>query len=91
MLKNLRVGINNKFYINMTGILNILSEGDRFNDEQALGIKGGLNMLANTNEASHCSCTGTGDNDNTQYKCTCNSNGSTGSIKSDGNDKPTQP
>lgn len=58
----------------MTGILNILSEGDRFNDEQALGIKGGLDMLANTNDAFvSCSCSGNGNNNNSAIvSCSCN-------------------
>lgn len=57
-------------------ILNILSEGDRFNDEQAFGIKGGLSMLDNINDALSCSCSGNGNNNNSAlFSCSCNDNG----------------
>ncbi|EGF57068.1 hypothetical protein [Bacteroides fluxus] len=57
-------------------ILNILSEGEVFNEEQSQGIKGGSNLLANDNDAWFCSCSGTGDNSNESLGCNCDSDSS---------------
>lgn len=70
-------------------ILNILSEGEKFNEEQAQGIKGGANLLSNDNDAWFCSCSGTGDNSNTSIGCNCDSN--TKPTPPDPEDGPVQP